>query len=57
MAAGGEHLRTKIPGKEGDVPDYARVQGIFIGVVAVLTGDGVVDLDLGLSGPREDVGL
>ena len=35
MAAGGEHLRTKIPGKEGDVPDYARVQGIFIGVVAV----------------------
>lgn len=32
--AGGENLRTTIPGQEGDVPDYAKVQGILIGVVA-----------------------
>ena len=32
--AGGDHLKTHIPGKEGPVPDYAKVQGILIGVVA-----------------------
>ncbi|KAF8516332.1 MFS general substrate transporter [Hysterangium stoloniferum] len=31
-AAGGDHLRTIVNGK--DVPDYAKVQGILIGVVA-----------------------
>ncbi|CAL1712690.1 unnamed protein product [Somion occarium] len=33
-ATGGKNLRTTIPGKEGDVPDYATVQGILMGVVA-----------------------
>ncbi|KAI0087910.1 MFS general substrate transporter [Irpex rosettiformis] len=33
-ATGGDHLKTTIPGKEGLVPDYAKVQGILIGVVA-----------------------
>lgn len=35
-AAGGNNLRTTIivDGKKKDVPDYATVQGIFIGVVA-----------------------
>ncbi|PFH49486.1 hypothetical protein AMATHDRAFT_63047 [Amanita thiersii Skay4041] len=36
-ATGGEHQRTTIIGENGkpmDVPDYATVQGIFIGVVA-----------------------
>ena len=34
--AGGEHSRTTIQGPNGpeDVPNYAQVQGIFIGVVA-----------------------
>ncbi|ELU41400.1 carboxylic acid transporter [Rhizoctonia solani AG-1 IA] len=31
-ATGGEHLRTTAQGK--DVPDYAKVQGIFLGCVA-----------------------
>ncbi|KAB5592912.1 Carboxylic acid transporter [Ceratobasidium theobromae] len=31
-ATGGDHLRTTVQGK--DVPDYAKVQGIFLGVVA-----------------------
>ncbi|KAF8511737.1 carboxylic acid transporter [Hysterangium stoloniferum] len=31
-AVGGEHLRTTVNGE--DVPDYAKVQGILIGVVA-----------------------
>ena len=35
-SAGGENLRTTIfkDGQLIDVPDYAKVQGIFIGVVA-----------------------
>jgi len=35
-ATGGEHSRTTIQGPNGpeDVPNYAQVQGIFIGVVA-----------------------
>ena len=34
--AGGEHLRTTIQGPDGpkDVPNYALIQGIFIGCVA-----------------------
>lgn len=34
--AGGENLRTTIPGKNGpeNVPNYALIQGIFIGSVA-----------------------
>ena len=32
LPAGGDHLRTTLNGK--DVPDYAKVQGILIGVVA-----------------------
>jgi len=36
LTAGGEHSRTTIQGPKGpeDVPNYAQVQGIFIGVVA-----------------------
>lgn len=36
-AAGGDHLKTTIikNGKRTIVPDYATVQGIFIGTVAV----------------------
>ena len=35
--AGGEHLRTTIQGPNGpeNVPNYALIQGIFIGCVAV----------------------
>lgn len=32
--AGGDHLKTTIPGSPTLVPDYAKVQGILIGVVA-----------------------
>ena len=32
--AGGNHLKTTIPGNPDPVPDYAKVQGILIGVVA-----------------------
>lgn len=32
VLAGGDHLRTTVQGQ--DVPDYAKVQGIFLGVVA-----------------------
>ena len=37
FAVGGEHQRTTIQGPDGpeDVPNYAFVQGIFIGCVAV----------------------
>ena len=37
--AGGEHLRTTIQGPNGpkDVPNYALIQGIFIGCVAAYT--------------------
>jgi len=36
-ATGGDHLRTTllVDGKETNVPDYAKVQGILIGVVCV----------------------
>ncbi|KAI0733477.1 MFS general substrate transporter [Irpex lacteus] len=33
-ATGGDNLKTHIVGKPGLVPDYAKVQGILIGVVA-----------------------
>ncbi|KAI0753891.1 MFS general substrate transporter [Irpex lacteus] len=33
-ATGGDNLKTHIAGKPGLVPDYAKVQGILIGVVA-----------------------
>lgn len=33
-ATGGNHLKTTIPGSPTLVPDYAKVQGILIGVVA-----------------------
>ena len=37
--AGGEHLRTTIQGPNGpeNVPNYALIQGIFIGCVAAYT--------------------
>jgi len=34
-AAGGEHFRTKLKGK--DVPDYAKVQGMLLGGIAAFT--------------------
>jgi len=36
-ATGGDHMRTTIikNGQPTDVPDYARVQGILIGTVAI----------------------
>jgi len=47
-ATGGEHFRTTIPGPNGpkDVPNYALVQGIFIGVVAAYV------ITLALVGPE-----